>query len=171
MKFDLFLKVIAFIIFVVIGAIIGSSFSYRLRTNYILCVVIRRLLQKAEFLVGYRYDDIFVICRDLKNDSELAQLEFLKSLPDHYESGMDFRFCWEKAVKSQKLSSDEEQVLLCLGNIIGRSDGASQLNSISSLEVSIENIEKRRNDEYLKKGRLYRSLGVLVGLMLGILII
>ena len=171
MNYDSFFNLCCFLISIAIGIVIGFSFSSKLYLKYRRCVSINCLLRRISFLIGYRYDDVFMMCYELKNDSELNNLLFLNDLPERYESGSDFRSCWELSVKSQKYDKDEERILLSLGSIIGKSDGSSQLDSISALKVSLLDIEKRRNEEYLRLGRLYRCLGFLFGLMVGILII
>ncbi|MDO4862741.1 MAG: stage III sporulation protein AB [Ruminococcus sp.] len=165
------LRLAASAAFAVAGGMVGFALADKLRREQRLCAVIGCLLRRAAFLVGYRCDDVYAVCAELKRDSELAPLTFLQSLPESYESGADFRDCWEKAVKSQRYGSEEEAVLLRLGNIIGRSDSASQLDSIRALEVTLGEVEARRRENYLRKGRLYRSVGLLFGVMAGILVI
>ena len=157
--------------FVVAGGMIGFTLADKLRREQRLCSVIGCLLRRTAFLVGYRCDDVYSVCAELKRDSELAPLTFLQSLPESYDGGADFRECWENAVRAANICTDEESICLRLGAIIGRSDSASQVTSIRSLEVNLAEIEKRRSEAYLRKGRLYRSVGLLFGVMAGILVI
>lgn len=165
------LRFIASAAFAAAGGMVGFALADKLRREQRLCTVIGCLLRRTAFLVGYRCDDVYAVCAELKRDSELAPLTFLQSLPESFEGGADFRAFWENAVKSQAFSSDEETILLRLGAIIGRSDSASQLDSIHALEVSLAEVEARRRETYLRKGRLYRSVGLLFGVMAGILVI
>ena len=57
------------------------------------------------------------------------------------------------------------------GEIIGTSDIAGQLASIEAITAELEAVEIRRRDDYIRKSRLYRSTGTLLGVMAGILII
>ena len=43
--------------------------------------------------------------------------------------------------------------------------------TIQSAIETMSSIESRRSEEYLKKGRLYRSIGALFGLMTGIILV
>ena len=165
------LRFIASATFAVAGGMVGFALADQLRRDQKLCTVIGCLLRRTAFLVGYRSDEVYAVCAELKRDTELAPLTFLQSLPDSYEGGRDFRACWENAVKSQDFGSDEEEILLRLGTVIGRSDSVSQLDSIHALEIALAEIENCRRETYLQKGRLYRSVGLLFGVMAGILVI
>ena len=165
------LRIAASAAFVAAGGLIGFRLADKLRREQELCAVIGCLLRRTAFLVGYRSDDVYAVCAELKRDSELAPLTFLQLLPAEYERGSDFRACWENAVISAHYCSDDESLLLRLGRIIGRSDSASQLDSIRALEVTLADLERRRRESYLRKGRLYRSVGLLFGVMAGIMVI
>ena len=157
--------------FAAAGGIFGFAFAEKLRREQKLCVLVGHLLRKTAFLVGYRCDDVYAVCAELRRDSELSALTFLQSLPQEFESGADFRICWKNAVRSEGFAAEEEDILLRLGNIIGRSDGESQLDSIRWLERTLSVTEKQRGEAYLRKGRLYRCVGLLFGVMVGILVI
>ena len=93
-------------------------------------------------------------------------------MPESYDCGEDFHFLWENAVKSQKDIPDKEKnILLIIGNTVGTSDAESQINTFSSLKAETELLKSLRISEYDKKGRLFRSIGVLMGVMAGILVI
>ncbi len=165
------MRFVASAAFAAAGGIVGFAFAEKLRREQKLCALIVRLLQRTAFLVGYRCDDVYSVCAELRRDSELSALTFLESLPKSFESGENFRICWENAVRSAGFADDEEDVLLKLGNIIGRSDSESQVDSIRWLERTLSETEKKRSEAYLRKGRLYRSVGLLFGVMVGILVI
>lgn len=165
------LRVVASAAFVIAGGVAGFALADKLRREQRMCGVIGYLLQRTAFLVGYRCDDVYEVCNELKRDCELLPLAFLQQLPEHYECGSDFRSCWENAVISQNYGSDETEILLRLGGVIGRSDCASQLDSIKQLEGALAQTEKLRREAYLSKGRVYRSVGLLFGVMAGILVI
>ena len=69
------------------------------------------------------------------------------------------------------LPEDEQRILLAFGEMIGTSDLQGQLTSISGFEAELDTLEKRRKEDFLRKGRLYRSAGTLFGVMAGILVI
>ena len=165
------LRIIAAVIFVLTGGIAGSAMADKLKRRQRICAVIGSLLRRVSFLIGYRCDDVYSVCSELRNDADFVSLSFLKALPVSYEKEGDFRTEWRSAVKMQRFCSDEENVLLRLGSIIGRSDINGQLEAIRALETELGEIEQNRNETYLRMGRLYRSVGLLFGAAAGIIVI
>lgn len=164
-------KLSASLIFVIIGGVVGFSMADKLRTDRRLCNDISHLLQRTIFLVGYRADDVYSVCSELKSDSELRGLTFLEVLPERFAVGRDFRKCWNEAVNSQNFQSEERDILLRLGAVLGKSDRQSQVESIRQLQTELAALTEKRSSDYLRKGRLYRSVGLLFGVMAGILVI
>ena len=62
-------------------------------------------------------------------------------------------------------------MLISFGKTFGTSDTEGQLLSAEQASERIYDIEKQRSEEYLKKGKLFRSVGVLFGIMAGIMIV
>ena len=164
-------KLSASLILMAIGGVVGFSMADKLRCERRICNDIAHLLQRIVFLIGYRSDDVYSVCSELKNDSELCGLTFLGALPERYTVGTDFRRCWSEAVNSQLFQSEERDILLRLGAVLGKSDRQSQVESIRQLQTELAALSEKRSSDYLRKGRLYRSVGLLFGVMAGILVI
>lgn len=164
-------KLTASIFFITIGGVVGFSLADKLRSERRICNELAHLLQRTSFLIGYRADDVYSVCSELKRDSELRGLSFLGALPERFEVGSDFRKCWNEAVSSQSFQSEERDILLRLGAVLGKSDRQSQVESIRQLQTELAALTEKRSSDYLRKGRLYRSVGLLFGVMAGILVI
>ena len=72
---------------------------------------------------------------------------------------------------SQQMRSEERDILLRLGDILGKSDCSAQRSAIDAMNTELAEISSRRSEILLRKGRLYRSAGILFGIMAGILVI
>lgn len=137
-----------------------------------MCDAINHLFQQTSFFINYRQDDVYTICRNLKSDPELKKLTFLNNLPECYHTGEDFHRIWTTSLELQKnLSREESELLAHLGCILGKSDANSQTETILGLQKELSRITEIRTENLLKKGRLYRSAGLLFGVMAGILVI
>lgn len=166
------LRIIAAFSFTSAGGIIGFSMADKLKEAQKICDEINNLFQRTSFLIGYRCDDVYAVCRNLKSDSEFKDLTFLQYLPDEYNAGEDFRHCWNQALESQKnLGKEEKELLAYFGSVLGKSDVDGQLSSISEIRKELERIYAVRLENLQKKGRLYRTTGLLFGVMAGILVI
>lgn len=166
------LKVLSALAVTFIGGVIGAAQADKLSESRKNCTEIGEALHRIVFSIEYRSDDVYAICRRLKAAPDLSRLTFLQKLPDEYVCGQDFREMWDKAVVSQKnLGEDEKEILLRCGGIIGKSDVSGQVATLAELQEKIRKIEEQRGETALKKGRLYRSAGLLFGIMAGIITI
>ncbi len=82
---------------------------------------------------------------------------------------------WTEAVNCSRaklcLTDADADILLMLGNSIGKTDTDDQIKNIKYIKSLIKEQEKQAQEEYSRFGRVYRNGGVLTGLMLIILLI
>jgi stage III sporulation protein AB len=99
--------------------------------------------------------------------TELSRYEFIRNIG----ATEDFRGKWAAAADElAELQEGERDVLKSVGLALGTSDVDGQL---SMLEVSAKRLSDYGDEahaEYLKKGKLYRTCGLLAGLFAAILI-
>ena len=166
------LRAAAAVMFVAAGGMAGIILSDRLKMQREMCREIGELLRSCAVQIRYRGVDVYRLASELKNCQSFKHLTFINELPEKYEYGEDFHLCWERAVMSQSdLPHEERQMLCSFGNTLGTSDIEGQLVSISALEEELETLENRREETFRSKGKLYRSVGMLFGVMAGILVI
>ncbi len=166
------LKILSALSVTIIGGVIGAAQADKLSESRKNCTEIGEMIHHTVFSIEYRGDDVYAICRRLKNDSDLRRLTFLQNLPEEYVCGQDFREMWDRAVILQKnLGEEEREILFRCGGIIGKSDAGGQIAMLGELQEKIRKIEEQRIDMAAKKGRLYRSAGLLFGIMAGIIVI
>lgn len=82
---------------------------------------------------------------------------------------------WTEAVAQMSsqlcFTEADSDILLMLGKSIGKTDTEDQIKNIRYIKNLIKEQEKQAQEEYGRFGRIYRSGGVLTGLMLIILLI
>lgn len=82
---------------------------------------------------------------------------------------------WADAVSENKarlcLTDSDADILLTLGVNIGKTDTQDQIRNIRYVKTLINGQERQAENEYNRFGKLYRSGGILVGLMIIITII
>lgn len=166
------LRLAAAVIFTAMGGIIGAAMADKLRRGCKRLSEIQRLLERVNYWIGSREDNVYAVCQRIKIENILPGTEFTEKLPDSYRSGENFHSQWDAAVqKSRDMEEKEKEILTELGRILGSGDKTSQLNSIKALERETERLRNEQNDQLVKKGRLYTSAGLLFGVMAGILAI
>ncbi|MDE5619727.1 MAG: stage III sporulation protein AB [Ruminococcus sp.] len=165
-------RIVAAVLFSTAGGIAGISFSERLKTELELCKSIREMFMNSAMIIRCRAVDVYYLSSELRQNGQLFRLTFLNEIPESYSQQDDFHEIWKNAVNSQKNLPDDEKKLLCdFGEVLGRSDIEGQLVSINALEETAVMLEKKRSEACSQKGKLYRSVGMLFGVMVGILVI
>lgn len=166
------MKIIAALMFAAAGTVGGFSGAEKLKKNLEICRETGELMRISGILIRFQGLDVYELSVRLKSSPELCGLTFLNELPVRFSEGENYHEQWKKAVMSQgNLPEDEQRILLGFGEMIGTSDLQGQLTSISGFEAELDTLEKRRKEDFLRKGRLYRSAGTLFGVMAGILVI
>lgn len=163
------LKIVAFMCFFSAGTIYGLVLSDKLKKMRDNCREIHSMLMQISVMIRYKRLNVYEIFHELNNSKSFAGLGFLKNLPENYEAGSDVHSLWRDAVSNDiYIGGEEKNILLSFGSVLGTSDAEGQIMSIDSIAESVKVLEVKRSEEYLKKGKLYRSLGMLFGTMAGI---
>lgn len=109
-----------------------------------------------------------LIC-SLAARAELAELGFLQAV-----SGMDGDFPenWRQTVTADKtLSAEERDILLTIGATLGSTELAGQLSALALCRTRFASLRETAEADLLRRGRLCRSMGLLTGIFLVILLL
>lgn len=168
----MFFRIIAAVMFSAAGGMTGIYFSERLKSDLDFCRNIHEMFMNTAVIIRCSACDVYSIGAELKKNKKFQRFVFLQAIPEKYNPEHDFREIWINAVKSQKNLPDDVKKLLCdLGSVLGQSDIEGQLASLDTLTEKAGISEKKYSEIYSNKGRLYRSVGILLGVMTGIIII
>lgn len=79
---------------------------------------------------------------------------------------MVFPTAWEKSIIdwNSNISSDDKELLKSMSGILGASDSAGQIMALEHIEHRFKISLQSAIEIYNKKGKLCRSLGILIGL-------
>lgn len=166
------LRLISALLFTAAGTAAGVMLSQRLAKEREICRETGDLLRSTALQIRHRGADVYELSTGLKESRVLDSLTFLRFLPEKYKFGEDFHEMWRKALDGQRdIPIDERRILSRLGELLGTSDIEGQLSSIALLEDELMTVKERREENYRRRGKLFRSVGVLAGAMTGILVI
>ena len=154
----------------VLIALAGLTFGFyrceNLKSELSVSQQTEEFFRSSAIMIRYRCLDVYELIRNARMSGKYP------SLTETYEVGEDFRKAWSQAVAGEATIPQEERRLLSeFGTIIGASDAEGQQKSLSAFEKEAEQLAVMRRETYLKKGKLYRSVGLLFGLMGAILLI
>lgn len=156
---------------VLFGAATGVWFSKCLkeREHFISSVIL--LIKELTVQIKYTNSEIGAMLQHAAQTDTYRNLLFITNCESITENG-DFHPLWNDGVKSQPyLTSADRELLFALGDKLGETDLDGQL---SFLELTCEMLKKQQqeaSENYRKKGRMYRSVGILCGLAAGIIVL
>lgn len=82
-----------------------------------------------------------------------------------------FPDCWQRALELHPLPQEEQTILLQVGNTLGSTDLDGQLSALSLCREQLQSLLLRAEAGQQSRSTLYRSMGLLTGLFLVILLI
>lgn len=119
--------------------------------------------------IRYQQSELSYSIKKAANMEVFEGLGFLKDCSKLLANN-PFPIAWKRAVENWKghLDGDDKELVSSLGNILGAADVSGQLSSISCIRNQLDKSLKEAEKTCAVKGKLARSLGVLIGLAIGI---
>ena len=149
----------------------GAYLSASLHQRCIRLETLRRMTEDIASYIRYRELTVYEIVQELSTDSFYRDFDFVCCLSRNLDRHRPFYGQWESAADECRFKGDERNLILSLGNVLGTSDTQGQLAAIELYSAKLDSMIKASDEQYSRKGKLYRSLGVLSGAMLGILML
>jgi stage III sporulation protein AB len=85
------------------------------------------------------------------------------------EQGLDHRQAWVRAAETlTELPPYDQTLLVSFGSNLGGSDISGQIGLIKSTVHMLERQLELATEDYNKKGKMYRAVGMLAGLLIAI---
>ncbi len=166
------IKLLGVTLIIICGAVSGAIASSRLKEQTKTANLAHSMIIRVSVLLRYNAQNVYEIVSELRADSNFSELAFLQSMPTEYIVGEDFSAQWSQAVDGDlSLGNEEKSVLKSFGSTFGTTDACGQLTLIESTAEELRKICRMREGEYNRKGKLYRSVGMLTGVMTGIALI
>lgn len=156
---------------VLFGAATGIWFSKRLKERERFMSSVILLINELTVQIKYTNTEIGVMLKTASQNEAYRNLLFIAACENISENG-DFHPLWNDGVKKQPyLTPTDRELLFALGDRLGETDLDGQL---SFLELTCEMLKRQQqeaSENYRKKGRMYRSVGLLCGLAAGIMVL
>lgn len=160
---------IGFVLAALTGGCTGAFFSRRLgeRCDSLNCYI--GFIQSMSAYIrynGYRLSEI------LRKEQATCGFIISDNLIAIAESGSDIRREWNSCVdENSNLRVQDRQVLYHLGEVIGKSDTEGEIASLSAAESRLRQCLQNAEEERSNKGRLYCTVGIMLGAAVGIILI
>lgn len=166
------IKFIGIITVISISAFAGLYFSSSLKNRVVMLKKLNYMLDEIMIMLRYRSATVYEIAEALAADERFTEFEFLGSIKQEGEK--PFRDSWCEAAEKCRLfglkKSDTE--LICdIGKKLGTSDLDGQMSVIKLWQAEVTSAISSAESEYASKAKLYRTMGVLIGAFISIMLI
>lgn len=171
------LKLFGAILIVLASTSIGYYYAQKLVRRSQEIRQLRACLSLLETEIHYGTRPLAEACEHIAN-REKGAVSRLFAISSQELRGMDGSstyHCFQKAVeqgwKDTALKEEEKNVFLRLAQILGRSDREDQLQHLKQACVQLEVEEEKAREEQSRYEKMYKTLGILFGVLLIILMI
>ena len=163
------MKLFIFCLLTLCGSAVGGMFSLKLSLR---CENLEKFLNMLEYIraeIRYTHTALPTIFGRIKNELDFFVSDRLVAVSENAESFIEeWKSCLEKV---SSLTQQDVKALMFLGSSLGKSEIQGQMSVIDltrdRLTTSLENAREEKN----RKGRLYITLGIMLGAGVGILML
>ena len=164
------MKWIGLIFLILCGVMAGMACSGKLRMKLERTEKLCSFLREMGVLMQDQKSTHGELLDTFSNRSVYQEFQFLSQTAVHMQQQTPVVQAWSEQVQAEKhLPSEVKEVLLELGEELGTTDLEGQLSALSQAHIQLQRFQDTYRVTYQKKGKLYRSLGLLAGLLLAVL--
>lgn len=105
----------------------------------------------------------------------LESLRFIKECDEQMQKNGNFPKLWKESIENSRnrmdLNSADRELLKRIGDVVGGTDADGQISGLGLIGQMLSQALGQAEEERKQKGTLYRSLGVLCGIGIAILLV
>lgn len=162
-------SLVIFLLTSICGGAAGFAAADALKKKYSYIEQIMNALEQMLELIRYNRMKLSGIFTQISKEKGFFISDDLIAAAD---SGIGLKEEWDKCVQSLLyLQNDDKAPLYDLGDSLGRSDAEGQTAVINMTLERLSHRADSAREEYERRGRLYRTLGILCGAAAGIILI
>ncbi len=169
------IKTVLILMLVAAAAAAGNRFASALKTRADNLRLVGYMLNEIEILIEYKSATVYEIISFLSKDGRFDGLEFIKAAEKLCRSrDIPFGEAWKSAVAENTpacFGRSDAELICSVGKELGTSNTDGQLSVLRLKKHEVSRLAEEAECSYASKGKLYRSLGVLSGAFLAILLI
>lgn len=165
------LKFAGIVVIILSASFAGCYFSSALKNRLVMLKKLDYMLEEIILLLRYRSATVYEIAETLAADGRFSEFEFLKSVS---EGDKPFREGWREAVFAcniPDMKKSDIELIADIGGRLGSSDLEGQLGTVMLQREELRSAIRSAEEDCAKKAKLYRSLGVLFGAFVSIMLI
>lgn len=144
--------------------IYGLLNSKNLKQNQIKIEKIIELINRIITEIRYKKTTTYKIFKNLSLEENFKNLEFLQHFKEN-NNLKPFPKVFEESINNWEcsLKKDDLNLLKTLANVLGSTDSEGQILTLNLMKKRFEDSLKSAKKIYMSKGKISRSLGILLG--------
>lgn len=164
------MKIVGIIIILISSSLLGIYFADRLKKRLKELSDIKCMLEQISVLIRYKVLTVYEIIDELKDNDICRRLPFINNFNKIKDESFYNQWCKSIDTSDTSLKDEDKKVLKSFGSFFGSSDVDGQLADIKVFAENIDNITVKAKEDYEKKSKLYKSLGVVAGAFISIML-
>ncbi len=131
----------------------------------------REALSYLKSKISFTYEPIKNIFKDMSNVIYNDDINVFKLASESLN--FDFYSAWVESVNesSSFLKNDDLEIIKSFGKLLGKTDLEGQINEIELTMILIDKQIKDAEEELNKNNKLYKSMGIIVGVTISIILV
>ncbi len=164
------LKMLCFMTITAATFLAGNYFSVLLKSRLTALKKMNYMISEIIMILRFKSLTVYEIVRELREDGRFGEFGFLEKI----SADVPFREGWRKAVRDappQGMNQSDAELLADVGGQLGTSDTESQISTLELQRAELMQLLSAAETDYIKKSKLYRSMGVLAGAFISVMLI
>lgn len=164
------LKLLGFVIITIVTSLAGNYFSFMLKSRLSALKKMNYMIDEIIAFLRFKSPTVYEIVRELREDGRFEEFDFLSEISED----VPFRQSWRNAVRKNPprgMTKSDAELLVDVGTQLGTSDTESQISNLGLQRTELMSALSDAEADYRKKSKLYRSMGVLAGAFISIMLI
>lgn len=155
------------------SAFAGIQISKRYSQRAVLLEKIRHMLEQMSINISFRAMTVYDLIVSLNENEIFKELDFLEDVKINMDMHADFYSSWRNAVEdwNVKLKEEDKKLLTEIGTTLGKNDIDGELANIAVYKERISLLLEQARNDAKTKGRMTRSLGILAGAFISVILI
>lgn len=166
------LKYAGLAVIIAVTSFAGNYFSVSLKARLVNLKKINYLIDEIIVLLRFKGATVYEITECLAGNERFFDFSFLKSIS--VNENASFQQSWCRALEANPVfgfKSTDLEILSDIGKKLGTSDIEGQLSMLNLQRTELEMLISSVESDCEKKSKLYRSLGVLAGAFISVMLI
>ena len=122
--------------------------------------------------IEFTYEPIKDIFEDISKVQYQDEENIFKSFNENLDYTQDVTNVWNEAVQNCKLKfeNDDKEILMMLGKMLGKTDKTGQISEIELVSEFLEKQILEAEEAKSKNEKMYKTLGIISGLVIAIIL-